>query len=97
MFTNSSQCFFVPKSFNSAFQLNVSERYSTLDLYDGWHAEPFGTLQHMPIRESSDYYTLGDVLANGRNLHGEHINLLTLVKKVGLHYYGPYTSFLSLT
>ncbi|XP_030840774.1 meiosis-specific with OB domain-containing protein-like [Strongylocentrotus purpuratus] len=67
----------------SAFQLNVSERYSTLNLYDGWHAEPFGTLQHMPIRESSDYYTLGDVLANGRNLHGEHINLLTLVKKVG--------------
>nr|XP_054763159.1 meiosis-specific with OB domain-containing protein-like [Lytechinus pictus] len=67
----------------SAFQLNVSERYSKLNLYDGWHAEPFGALQHMPIRESTDYYTLGDVLANGRNLHGEHINLLTIVKKVG--------------
>ncbi|XP_071496371.1 meiosis-specific with OB domain-containing protein-like [Diadema antillarum] len=68
----------------SAFQLTVSERYSKLNLYDGWPVESLGALQHTPIRDSADYYTLGDVLANGQNLHREHINLLALVKKVGI-------------
>lgn len=41
-------------------------------------------LIHFPVKESSDYYSLGDILANGQNLDGTMINILAAVKSVGI-------------
>ena len=46
----------------------------------------FNTLQHVPIRGNDNYYTLADVLSNGQGLHGEHINLLALLKTVSKYF-----------
>ena len=69
----------------SPFQLSVSERYSSVNIYGGWAATntKMTSLRHIPVRESDNYYTLSDVVTNGQGLHGEHINLLALVKSVG--------------
>ncbi|XP_038064196.1 meiosis-specific with OB domain-containing protein-like [Patiria miniata] len=68
----------------SQYQLTLSEKYSTLSLYGGWNVEIYNPLQHIPIRESDNYYTLADVIANGQSLHGEHINVMVLLKKNGI-------------
>ncbi|XP_071797050.1 meiosis-specific with OB domain-containing protein-like [Asterias amurensis] len=67
----------------SPYQLSLSEKYSSLSLYGGWNLDRFNTLQHVPIRGNDNYYTLADVLSNGQGLHGEHINLLALLKTIG--------------
>ncbi|XP_022089351.1 meiosis-specific with OB domain-containing protein-like [Acanthaster planci] len=67
----------------SQYQLTLSEKYSTLSLYGGWNVDVYSTLQHIPIRESDNYYTLADVIANGQGLHGDHINVLVLLKTIG--------------
>jgi hypothetical protein len=40
---------------------------------------------HVPIKASNDFYTLGDIIANGQNLHGEHINIMAAVKSVSVN------------
>ncbi|XP_072043254.1 meiosis-specific with OB domain-containing protein-like [Amphiura filiformis] len=66
------------------FQLSISERYSSINIYGGWDATnpQMTSLRHIPVRESDNYYTLSDVMTNGQGLHGEHINLLVLVKSI---------------
>ncbi|XP_077980792.1 meiosis-specific with OB domain-containing protein-like [Glandiceps talaboti] len=64
-------------------ELNISERHSTVCQYSGWDFANFNSIQHIPIKDTSDYYTLGDVITNGQSLNGEHINLLALVKEIG--------------
>ena len=41
----------------------------------------------MPIKASNDFYTLGDIIANDQNLHGEHVNIQAVVKCVSIIYY----------
>ncbi|XP_077407881.1 meiosis-specific with OB domain-containing protein [Vanacampus margaritifer] len=40
-------------------------------------------LLHMPVKDSRDFYPLGDVVANGKSLDGSFINILAAVKAVG--------------
>ncbi|XP_070580166.1 meiosis-specific with OB domain-containing protein-like isoform X2 [Ptychodera flava] len=64
-------------------ELNISETRSTVCQYSGWDFANFNAIQHVPVKDNNDYYTLGDILANGQSLHGEHITLLTLVREIG--------------
>ncbi|XP_033119046.1 meiosis-specific with OB domain-containing protein-like [Anneissia japonica] len=70
-------------STSSSFQLSLSENHSSIQLYTGSDVDQFQSLLHQPIKEGNDYYTLEDVIANGQELSGQHINLLVLVKSVG--------------
>lgn len=76
--------YMIPECFRP-FHLTLSENHSTVTLYDGLDLGSYASLQYIPTKPSSDFYTLEDVLANGQNLEGEHINLLAAIRKVGDH------------
>lgn len=40
-------------------------------------------LIHLPVKDSRDFYSLGDIVANGQQLDGTVINILAAVKLVG--------------
>ena len=44
----------------------------------------FDKISHIPIKASNDFYTLGDIIANDQNLHGEHVNIQAVVKRVSI-------------
>ncbi len=44
----------------------------------------FDNISHIPIKTSNDFYTLGDIIANDQNLHGEHVNIQAVVKNVSI-------------
>lgn len=44
----------------------------------------FDNISHIPIKASNDFYTLGDIIANDQNLHGEHVNIQAVVKSVSM-------------
>ncbi|XP_013380147.1 meiosis-specific with OB domain-containing protein-like [Lingula anatina] len=67
----------------SLYQLNISENHSTVKLYGGWSVDKYYSLQSIPIKASNDFYTLGDIIANGQNLHNAVVNLLAVVRSVG--------------
>ncbi|XP_060071485.1 meiosis-specific with OB domain-containing protein-like [Ylistrum balloti] len=68
-----------PMSFNITF----SENHSNIDHYSGPEADFLHGLQNVPIKANNDYYILEDVIAHGQSLSGEHINLLTVVRRIG--------------
>lgn len=41
-------------------------------------------LIYRPVKDSRDFYSLGDILANGQSLDGSIINILAAVKSVGM-------------
>uniref|UniRef100_A0A3Q3LGY0 Meiosis specific with OB-fold n=1 Tax=Mastacembelus armatus TaxID=205130 RepID=A0A3Q3LGY0_9TELE len=41
------------------------------------------TLIHLPVTDSRDFYSLGDIVANGQRLDGTVINILAAVKSIG--------------
>lgn len=41
-------------------------------------------LLYRPVKDSRDYYSLGDILANGQSLDGTMINILAAVNSVGM-------------
>ncbi|XP_044034344.1 meiosis-specific with OB domain-containing protein isoform X2 [Siniperca chuatsi] len=40
-------------------------------------------LIHLPVKDSRDFYSLGDIVANGQRLDGTVINILAAVKSIG--------------
>ena len=66
----------------SQYQINVSENYSSLSLYDGLDYTEFSALTHIPLRPPNDYYTLSEVLRNGQSLDGSSVNILAIIKYV---------------
>lgn len=40
-------------------------------------------LIHLPVKDCRDFYSLGDIVANGQRLDGTVINVLSAVKSVG--------------
>ena len=40
------------------------------------------SLIHLPVKESRDYYSLADIVANGHSLDGRIINVLAAVRSV---------------
>lgn len=39
-------------------------------------------LIHLPVKDFRDFYSLGDIVANGQDLDGNVINILAAVKSV---------------
>ena len=58
------------------------ESRSQMKHYDGWDQSSFMTLSHIPVKSSNDFYTVADILANGKKLHGQLVSLLVVIKSV---------------
>ena len=64
------------------YQLSLSESRSQLRMYTGWDSTEYMSLSHVPVKATNDYYTLSDILSNGKDLGTEYISLLVAVKDV---------------
>ncbi|KAG7506941.1 hypothetical protein JOB18_019366 [Solea senegalensis] len=65
-------------------KLLVRETYSQVCLCaDVGTIDRLLPLMHLPVKDSRDFYSLGDVVANGQQLDGAVINILAAVKSVG--------------
>ncbi|KAL4675918.1 hypothetical protein H8959_010063 [Pygathrix nigripes] len=65
-------------------KLLLSENHSTVKVCSSYEVDTkLLSLIHLPVKESHDYYSLGDIVANGHSLNGRIINVLAAVKSVG--------------
>ncbi|XP_077482786.1 meiosis-specific with OB domain-containing protein [Stigmatopora argus] len=68
----------------SPYRLMLAESHSKVSLCtDVDTSDSLLPLFYMPIKDSRDFYSLGDILANGQNLEGSFINILAAVKATG--------------
>ncbi|XP_061612838.1 meiosis-specific with OB domain-containing protein isoform X1 [Phyllopteryx taeniolatus] len=68
----------------SPYKLMLAEAHSQVCLcVDMDTSDSLLPLIHMPVKESRDFYPLGDVVANGQSLDGSFINILAAVKAIG--------------
>uniref|UniRef100_A0A2K5QFL6 Meiosis-specific with OB domain-containing protein n=1 Tax=Cebus imitator TaxID=2715852 RepID=A0A2K5QFL6_CEBIM len=64
-------------------KLFLSENHSTVKVCSSYEVDTkLLSLIHLPVKESGDYYSLGDIVANGHSLNGRIISLLAAVKSV---------------
>ncbi|XP_017366302.1 meiosis-specific with OB domain-containing protein [Cebus imitator] len=62
-------------------KLFLSENHSTVKVCSSYEVDTkLLSLIHLPVKESGDYYSLGDIVANGHSLNGRIISLLAAVK-----------------
>uniref|UniRef100_A0A8C9AT48 Meiosis-specific with OB domain-containing protein n=1 Tax=Prolemur simus TaxID=1328070 RepID=A0A8C9AT48_PROSS len=68
----------------SNYKLLLSENHSMVKVCSSCGVDTkLLSLIHLPVKESRDYYTLGDIVANGQSLNGKIINVLAAVRSVG--------------
>ncbi|KAK1793888.1 hypothetical protein P4O66_010806, partial [Electrophorus voltai] len=67
----------------SFYRLLVTEVHSTIRMCSDLDTETrLLPLFHIPVKDSRDFYTLGDITANGQSLDGNFINILAAVRSV---------------
>uniref|UniRef100_A0A8D3A987 Meiosis specific with OB-fold n=1 Tax=Scophthalmus maximus TaxID=52904 RepID=A0A8D3A987_SCOMX len=68
----------------SLYRLLVSEAHSQVCLCaDVGTIDRMLLLIHLPVKDPGDFYSLGDIVANGQQLDGTVINILAAVKSTG--------------
>ncbi|XP_029413611.1 meiosis-specific with OB domain-containing protein isoform X3 [Nannospalax galili] len=68
----------------SNFKLLLSENHSMVKVCSSYEVDTkLLSLMHLPVKESRDYYSLADIVANGHSLDGRIINVLAAVRSVG--------------
>uniref|UniRef100_A0A673J2D2 Meiosis-specific with OB domain-containing protein-like n=1 Tax=Sinocyclocheilus rhinocerous TaxID=307959 RepID=A0A673J2D2_9TELE len=68
----------------STYRLLVTETHSSIRICSDLETEArILPLFHMPIKDSRDFYSLGDITANGESLDGHIINILAAVQSIG--------------
>ncbi|KAM8888779.1 meiosis-specific with OB domain-containing protein [Synchiropus picturatus] len=68
----------------SLYRLMVDESHCQVHLCEDMDTvDRLLPLIHLPVKDSRDFYSLGDIEANGRSLDGTLINILAAVKSVG--------------
>ncbi|CAO2642220.1 Meiosis-specific with OB domain-containing protein, partial [Lemmus lemmus] len=68
----------------SNWKLLLSESHSMVKVCSPYEVDTkLLSLIHLPVKESRDYYSLTDIIANGHNLDGRIINVLAAVRSVG--------------
>ncbi|CAL9698840.1 unnamed protein product [Knipowitschia caucasica] len=68
----------------SMFRLSVTEAHSqVLNCADIVVIERMLPLTHLPVKDPGDFYSLGDIVANGQTLDGTVINVLAAVRSIG--------------
>ncbi|XP_059011373.1 meiosis-specific with OB domain-containing protein isoform X1 [Mustela lutreola] len=65
-------------------KLLLSENHSTVKVCSSYQVDTkLLALIYLPVKESHDFYSLGDIVANGCSLDGRIINVLAAVRSVG--------------
>ncbi|XP_034362099.1 meiosis-specific with OB domain-containing protein isoform X1 [Arvicanthis niloticus] len=68
----------------SNYKLLLSENHSMVKVCSPYEVDTkLLSLIHLPVKESGDYYSLADIVANGHSLDGRIINVLAAVRSVG--------------
>ncbi|XP_072312339.1 meiosis-specific with OB domain-containing protein [Eucyclogobius newberryi] len=68
----------------SIYRLTVTEAHShVLNCADMVVIERMMRLTHLPVKDPWDFYSLRDIMANGRTLDGTIINVLAAVRSIG--------------
>ncbi|XP_049614516.1 meiosis-specific with OB domain-containing protein isoform X2 [Syngnathus scovelli] len=68
----------------SPYRLILSEFHSQVHHCVDMHTKDrLLPLIHIPVKDSKDFYNLGDIQASGNNLEGSFINILAAVKGIG--------------
>ncbi|KAF3818838.1 hypothetical protein GH733_012255 [Mirounga leonina] len=66
------------------YKLLLSENHSTVKICSSYQVDTkLLALIYLPVKESRDFYSLGDIVANGCSLDGRIINVLAAVRSVG--------------
>nr|XP_008115010.1 PREDICTED: meiosis-specific with OB domain-containing protein isoform X2 [Anolis carolinensis] len=69
----------------SNYKLLLSENHSTVRICSPGEVDPqLLSLLNIPVKDPQDFYSLGDIVANGQSLDGRIINVLAAVKSVGV-------------
>ncbi|XP_066522688.1 meiosis-specific with OB domain-containing protein [Hoplias malabaricus] len=68
----------------SFYRLLVTESHSAIRMCSDLETETrLLPLFHIPVKDSRDFYSLGDITANGQSLDGNFINILAAVRSIG--------------
>ncbi|MEE6497918.1 hypothetical protein FKM82_002927 [Ascaphus truei] len=68
----------------SYYRLLISEVHSLVKICSSYEMDnTLLSLLHLPTKDPQDYYSLGDIVANGQSLNGKIINVLAAVRSVG--------------
>ncbi|KAL7857176.1 hypothetical protein SRHO_G00160750 [Serrasalmus rhombeus] len=68
----------------SFYRLLVTETHSAIRMCSDLETETkLLSLFHIPVKDSRDFYSLGDITANGQSLDGHFINILAVVRSIG--------------
>ncbi|KAI4904311.1 hypothetical protein NFI96_015188, partial [Prochilodus magdalenae] len=68
----------------SFYRLLVTETHSAIRMCSDLETETrLLSLFHIPVKDSRDFYSLGDIIANGQGLDGNFINILAAVHSIG--------------
>uniref|UniRef100_A0A8D2QNN8 Meiosis specific with OB-fold n=1 Tax=Zosterops lateralis melanops TaxID=1220523 RepID=A0A8D2QNN8_ZOSLA len=68
----------------SGYKLLLSENHSVVKTSSCYDTDTrLLSLLHLPVKNPQDYYSLGDIVANGQSLHGRVLNMLAAVMAVG--------------
>ncbi|NWR46501.1 MEIOB protein, partial [Regulus satrapa] len=67
----------------SGYKLFISENHSVVQTSSRYDTDTrLLSLLHLPVKDPQDYYSLGDIVANGQSLHGRVLNVLAAVVAV---------------
>ncbi|XP_061086464.1 meiosis-specific with OB domain-containing protein [Conger conger] len=68
----------------SFYRLLVTENHSAIRVYPDMEADDkLLALLHLPVKDPTDFYSLGDIVANGQTLDSSVINILAAVQSIG--------------
>ncbi|XP_053327998.1 meiosis-specific with OB domain-containing protein [Spea bombifrons] len=68
----------------SYYRLLISEVHSLVKICSKFEVDnALLSLVHLPTKDPQDYYSLGDIVANGQSLNRKIINILAAVRSVG--------------
>ncbi|NWR68190.1 MEIOB protein, partial [Bucorvus abyssinicus] len=68
----------------SCYKLLLSENHSVVKTSSCYEMDTaLLSLLHLPVKDPQDYYSLGDIVANGQSLNGRILNVLAAVMSVG--------------
>ncbi|XP_009895594.1 meiosis-specific with OB domain-containing protein [Dryobates pubescens] len=68
----------------SGYKLLLSETHSVVKTSSCYEMDTrLLPLLHLPVKDPQDYYSLGDIMANGQSLDGRILNVLAAVMSVG--------------
>ncbi|NXN97255.1 MEIOB protein, partial [Rhinopomastus cyanomelas] len=67
----------------SGYKLLLSENHSMVKTSSCYEMDiKLLSLLHLPVKDPQDYYSLGDIVANGQSLDGRILNILAAVMSV---------------